>query len=86
LVFGGEQQYNESRKRRDLLNDLWIYSASKAKWEALDRGDLNIEARKFHASCLVGFHLVIHGGITYRNVFLDNILCYSLSKFKSPAT
>jgi hypothetical protein len=69
VVFGGEGAFNEKMKRREFLNDVYIFgvnsqSSNYAQWRKLSCSNNMIMQRKGHATALVGRNMLIMGGLS----------------------
>ena len=83
LIFGGAGRYYKTTKSRLCFNDLFIFRTNIMQWEEIKvRGPIFIEARHHHAGCIIGKHLLIHGGINDQGKYLDDVYISNITKFQ----
>ena len=67
---------------RETFCDVWAYNILRNEFSQVSAGNkLICEPRKNHAMALVGQHLLVHGGINSRGVFLDDLVSYNFGNY-----
>ncbi len=82
LIFGGQSRQREQAKGAVCLNDTRILDTSTLIWSQLRTIGTPVEARRNHASCLVGQQLVVLGGVATHNHYLSDLVCLDLESNK----
>jgi len=82
VIFGGEKNYNSILKIRECLNDVRMFIPEQCEWKYLKgHGDL-VEPRRNHAAVIVGKHMLIHGGIDNKGMYLNDLMIFNLNTYK----
>lgn len=78
IIFGGEifSIYTDSRL---MTNELILFNLKQSEYVKVNIHD-NIDPRKHHASCILGSHLVIYGGVDEDSRTLNSFLTINLGK------
>lgn len=79
VITGGARMFNRDQKRRECLGDVLVYNPDDNSWKELFNSGSYYEARRYHASCVFGNYLVVHGGLNERDKWLDSTCALSLS-------
>jgi len=80
IIFGGARMYNKSSKVRECLGDIAIFHTDTLLWEEVKASPGTIiYQRHNHVGCIIGQHLLIHGGINEQNLYYDDIILTNLS-------
>jgi hypothetical protein len=82
LVVGGSKMYNREYKRRDCLEDLWLFDPNTASWQDIDTSGL-FTARRGHIACMVGTELLVSGGIDAKGNYLTDDVVLPLNRASS---
>lgn len=77
IIVAGAKMYNKDFKRRECLDDVVICDPVAKAWRKVICGGAYFEPRRYHASCIFGTRLIVHGGLNEKGVYLDSM--YSLS-------
>jgi hypothetical protein len=80
IIFGGGTEYSETSKVRMCISGLYEYAGGTSSWEPLENKGIHITPRKFHAGCIAGRFLFIHGGMNSKNKLLDDSALYDFHK------
>lgn len=80
VVFGGGTEYSESSKVRMCISGLYEYAGGTSSWEPLENKGIHIVSRKFHAACILGKFLYVHGGMNNKNKLLEDSAIYDFNK------
>ena len=80
IVFGGGTEYNHVHKFRECINGIFKYHSTISEWRPLENKGVHIDARKFHAGCVIGKQFVVHGGLSSKNKMLEELLIYDFTK------
>jgi hypothetical protein len=80
VLFAGETSFNAQLKLRECLCDTRIYNIETNEWKYLrPNSDFLPEARRSFGSCIVGKGMLVHGGLTNRSNYLDDLYFLNLS-------
>lgn len=79
IITGGARMFNRDQKRRECLGDVLVYNPGDNSWKELFNSGSFYEARRYHASCVFGNYLIVHGGLNERDKWLDSVCALSLS-------
>jgi len=80
VVVGGSKHYNKVSGKRDCLNDVLIYNPPSSQWTELQCSGAMFEQRRHHVACVVGLHLIVHGGISIFGNYLRGLMGLMLGK------
>eukprot|EP00831_Metopus_contortus_P065443 TRINITY_DN5846_c0_g1_i2.p1 TRINITY_DN5846_c0_g1~~TRINITY_DN5846_c0_g1_i2.p1 ORF type:complete len:430 (+),score=64.55 TRINITY_DN5846_c0_g1_i2:40-1329(+) len=80
LVVAGSRLYNQETKRREVLNDVQAFNTLDRKWSELQCDGVMLEHRRGHAACLVGKHLLVHGGMNNKDQYLSDTLMLAVGR------
>ncbi len=78
IVVGGARKYLAKYKKRDCLDDAFVFDPRREEWSAL-RWKGGFYARRYHTVCVVGKHLVVLGGIDCLEKYQRDVLALNLS-------
>lgn len=76
IVFGGSTEYNQAYKLRECISGIYQFYTNTLTWEPLENKGVHIQPRKFHAACIIGKQLFVHGGMNNKNKILDEVAVY----------
>jgi len=79
IITGGARMFNRDEKRRECLNDTIVYTPANSSWRELFSGGSYYEPRRYHASCVFGNYIILHGGLNERDKWLDSLYALNLS-------
>ncbi len=79
VVVGGSKMYNRDMKRRECMNDIQIYDPVGNVWEEPIPNGAYFEPRRHHASCIVGNHMVVNGGLNDKDLYLNSTLAINIA-------
>ncbi|OMJ72555.1 hypothetical protein SteCoe_28970 [Stentor coeruleus] len=71
LMFGGIDQTK-------LFNDLWFYNIQTTYWEFIDASGQRPAPRFRHTTASQGNYMVVFGGVTYNNEYLQDFYYYDV--------
>lgn len=71
LMFGGIDQ-------TQLFNDLWFYNIQTTFWEFIDATGQRPSPRYRHTAASQGNYMVVFGGVTYNNEYLQDFYYYDV--------
>lgn len=76
-IYGGYRRYVESFKVRETYGDVYEFNTDILKWDKLNcSGSLSF--RRDHIAEVVGYHMLVHGGINHKSKMLDDIYVLNL--------
>ncbi len=79
VMVGGSKMYNRDMKRRECLNDIQIYDPPTNIWKEIMPNGAYLEPRRYHATCIVGHHMVVNGGLNDKDAYLNSTLAINLT-------
>ena len=81
LVFGGVTSFNPGGLR-SCLNTVKMLKTDTMEWRQVDTQGISVTMRRYHSAAIVGKHMVVYGGLSEKNVFLDDLLTLNLVSMK----
>jgi len=80
MIIGGAKHYNKETKRRDCLNDIFVFNPADEQWTELRCEGVSFEFRRFHTAVLIGKHLIVYGGMNCNDKFMGDLLGLTLGR------
>ena len=81
-IFGGEEKFDVSSRNRECYNDVISIGVDNASYaQRIQTSGEYIVPRRSHCAIVVGKHLVVHGGINNKGIFLKDLFHLDLSKY-----
>ena len=84
ILFGGQEDYEQNQpkskdSKKDCLNDLRMINLETMEWKIARSTGEYVYPRRNHAACVVGKHMIVHGGIDIRESYLKDMFLYDIS-------
>jgi len=81
LVIGGARKFIKEYKKRECLDDGYIYNPYTNQWTMMKWKGV-FYARRYHTACIVGKHLLIQGGIDSLEKYQGDVMALNIDTSK----
>ena len=78
FIWGGMNKFIKQSKTRSCINTVNKISTHTNTIENVNVTGSQVNPRRYHSAALIGTHMIVYGGISDRNVYLDDVLDFDV--------